>query len=70
MYFNLKYIIDFFDEKDKKGINDYYITQGKTSLNYIINELKVDSLKKSEKTENNKNKDKDKEGEATAPTVL
>ena len=68
MYFNLKYIIDFFDEKDKKGINDYYITQGKTSLNYIINELKVDSLKKSEKTENNKNKDK--EGEATASTVL
>ena len=46
MYFNLKYIIDFFDEKEKKGINDYYITQGKTSLNYIINELKVDSLKK------------------------
>ena len=33
-----------------------------------MNELKVDSLKISEKTENNK--DKAKEGEATAPTVL
>jgi len=35
-----------------------------------MNELKVDSLKKSEKTENKNNKDKAKEGEATAPKVL
>jgi len=47
-------------KKNKKGINNYYITQGKTSLNYIMNELKDDSLKKSEKTENNNNKDKAK----------
>ena len=68
MYFDFKYIIYFFDEKDKKGINDYYITQAKTSFNYIMNFLKVDSIKKREKNENNKNKDK--EGETAAPTAL
>ena len=33
-----------------------------------MNFLKVDSIKKREKTENNKNKDK--EGETAAPTAL
>ena len=66
MYFNFKFIIYFFDEKDKKGKNDYIITQAKTCLNYIMNELKIDTSKKMEKPKNNNNIDK--EGETPAPT--
>jgi len=65
MYFNFKFIIYFFDEKERKGKNDYIITQAKTCLNYIMNELKIDTSKKPEKPKNN---NIDKEGETPAPT--
>ena len=68
MYFNFKLIIYFFDEKDKKGMDGYYITQSKSSLNFIMNDLNIDSLRKSKKIKNNKNIDKDVE--TAAPTAF
>ena len=67
MYFNFKLITYFFDEKDKKGQGGYYITQLTTSLNYIMNELNIDSLKKSTKTKNNNNIDKNVETATSTP---
>ena len=68
MYFNIKFINYFFDEKNKKGKNEYYIIQAITSLDYIMKELKIDSIEKN-KNKNNKKKEK-KEGDDAAPTPL
>jgi hypothetical protein len=65
MYFNIKFINYFFDEKDKKGKNEYYIIQAITSLDYIMKELKVNSKPKNKM--NKKKSEKEKDIEA-APT--
>ena len=57
MYFNIKFINYFFDEKDKMGKNYYYITQAITSLDYIMKELKIQ--KKTKGKVNKKNSEKD-----------
>ena len=64
MYFNIKFINYFFDEKDKKGKNEYYIVQAITSLDYIMKELKINI-----KPKNKINKKKtDNSNEMAAPT--
>ena len=66
MYFNIKFINYFFDEKDKMGKNNYYIIQAITSLNFIMNELKISASSKNK----NKNikKDLSKDNQKAAPT--
>ena len=44
--FNIKFIKYFFDEKDKKGKNEYYIIQAITSIDYIMKTLKIDLKEK------------------------
>ena len=59
MYFNIKFINYFFDEKDKKGKNEYYIIQAITSLDYIMKELKVNSKPKNKMNKKKSEKEKD-----------
>jgi hypothetical protein len=64
MYFNIKFINYFFDEKDKKGKNEYYIVQAITSLDYIMKELKINIKPKSKINK----KKTDNSNEMAAPT--
>ena len=63
MFFNIKFINYFFDEKYKKGKNNYYIIQAISSLNYIMNELKT--IPEPKNKTKRKNSDKD---DGAAPT--
>ena len=50
MFFNIKFINYFFNEKDKKGKNEYYIVQAITALDYIMKKNKSDNVKKDNNT--------------------
>ena len=67
MFFNMKFINYFFDEKDKKGKNEYYIIQAITSLDYIMKELKINKSSIDKKKSSKKNPDKDNETAAPTP---
>lgn len=65
--FNIKFIKYFFDEKDKKGKNEYYIIQAITSIDYIMKTLKIDLKEKNKSKNKEKNNDTD-DVETPAPT--